>query len=672
MKKYLLFSLFLFPCLLFAQNWVHYSSTNGDIPAPDDISGQICLATDLNKDGIDDIVLGREYSSSLIWYEYTGTRTIKHDIASKYEMIRSNGSSFDLDNDGDLDLIFGSFDWGHHNHAEYYCWFENPFPNTNDKWTKHQFSQEESDRPRYQVIADFKQIGKPQFVFYSSSDNSLKISDIPTNPKVYKWANKIIFTKEGEGKDSFFPRNLTATDIDGDGWLDLVAGNYWFKYDVKNDIFKPINFANEKGKVVCGKFHPGKTKQIVMVNSSEKGRLMLYDCIGNPENPADWKGRDIGERELNNAYSLEIADINSDGFLDIFCAEEAKYQVYKEIEGIEEKENPKAEAIIFYGDGQNNFTKKIFRTGIDFNEPKLSDLDGDGDIDIATVTTNLEKANIEVWMQDDIGSRIPEIGAWVQNQNRFGLQLYSLRDYFKKDVPSTFDYVKSLGIKEVEAAGLYNLSAETVKNHLDTRSLEAKGGLFDFDMLRDSLDKVIKICRTLKTDMIGCAWIPHNAQFNKGDADNAIKVFNEVGKKVAAAGFKFVYHPHGYEFEPIEGKTTLYDYLMENTHPLYVFYEIDVFWATHGGEDPVLLMNRYKGRILSLHLKDMAWGQKTGDYTGQAPLTSDVAIGTGQIDFREILKTAYKTNVRYLFVEDENAEVKAHLPVSLEYLKGLK
>jgi sugar phosphate isomerase/epimerase len=83
-------------------------------------------------------------------------------------------------------------------------------------------------------------------------------------------------------------------------------------------------------------------------------------------------------------------------------------------------------------------------------------------------------------------------------------------------------------------------------------------------------------------------------------------------------------------------------------------------------------MHRYKGRIIALHLKDMIFGQETGVYTGGAPLTSDVVIGTGQMDFRKILKTAAQTGVRYFFIEDENADVKAHLSLTLKYLRGLK
>jgi sugar phosphate isomerase/epimerase len=673
MKKYVLFSFLILPCLLFAQNWVYYSSSKGEIPSPNGAKAQTtCLAADLNKDGIEDVVLGLDGTSALIWYEYTGTGSLKHVIEPDELLINSHGVSFDIDFDGDLDLVFDVKTDSKNLKIKKY-WWENPYPNTTNRWKRHELKIDGNvGMSNLHVFADFKQNGKPQFVFNNFDENTLQIADIPNNPSTDKWVSKSIFKFEKEDVKGVLTENLIAEDIDGDGWLDLVSDKYWFKYNAKTDAFKPIQFSNDRGKVVCGKFHPSKTKQIVVMNSANKSRLMLYDCIGNPENSSDWKGRDIAEKEFNAARSLEVADINGDGFLDIFCAEMAEYT--KNNKGLEaiKTENTNSEALILYGNGQGNFKKTVFRTGVDFHETKLVDLDGDGDIDIASKPYTWRTPRIDVWMQNDISPRIPEIGAWVQNQNRFGLQLYSLRDYFKKDVPGTFDYVKDLGFKEIEAAGLYNLSAQSFKNHLDTRSLEAKGGLFDFNLLRDSLDSIIEICRTLKTDMIGCAWIPHNEKFNKSDADNAIKVFNEVGKKVAAAGFKFVYHPHGYEFEPIENKTTLYDYMMENTHPLYVFYEIDVFWATHGGEDPVLLMNRYKGRILSLHIKDMAWGQKTGDYTGQAPLTSDVAIGTGQINFREILKAAYKTNIRYLFVEDENAEVKEHLPVSLKYLKGLK
>jgi sugar phosphate isomerase/epimerase len=669
MKKRFLYALLFLPTFVFAQNWVHYSSANGEIPAPDGSEAQsACLTADLNKDGIEDIVLGLDGKNPLIWYEYTGSGSRKHIIETDELQIVDGGVSFDVDFDGDLDLVFEVFPKYQNPNIKHF-WWENPYPKTTNRWTRHTLKPEGSGLiPGLQSFADFKQTGRPQFVYFNFEAKTINICDIPNNPKTDVWISKAIFKLEEN--NLALPERLIASDIDGDGWLDLVTSNYWFKYDTKTAIFKPIRFGNEIGKVVCGKFRPGKSKQIVVVKSYDKSRLMLYDCKGNPENPADWESHDLGEREFTAAHSLEVTDVNSDGFLDIFCAEMVEYT--KNLEPIKTT-NPNAEAMLFYGDGKGNFKKTIFKTGVDFHEAKLADFDGDGDIDIASKSYTWHTPRIEVWMQDDISPRIPEIGAWVQNQNRFGLQLYSLRDYFKTDITGSFDYVQKLGIKEIEAAGLYGLSPKNYKSHLDSRSMEAKSALHPFEDLRDSLDKVIAISKALGTDLVGCAWIPHQINaFSKADADIAIKVFNEVGIKLSAVGLKLIYHPHGYEFLPMDDGGTLYDYMMANTNPAYVFYEIDVFWAMHGGQDPVLLMNRYKGRILALHLKDMAFGQETGVYSGQAPLTSDVAIGTGQINFSEILKTAYKTNVRYLFLEDENAEVKAHLPVSLEYLKGLK
>jgi sugar phosphate isomerase/epimerase len=97
-----------------------------------------------------------------------------------------------------------------------------------------------------------------------------------------------------------------------------------------------------------------------------------------------------------------------------------------------------------------------------------------------------------------------------------------------------------------------------------------------------------------------------------------------------------------------------------------------VYWAFHGGQDPTMLLRKYPGRFVALHLKDMAYGQSTGEYSGGTPLTSDVALGTGQIDFTPIMRAAIETGVKYYFIEDENADVKQHLPVTLRYMKGLK
>ena len=99
---------------------------------------------------------------------------------------------------------------------------------------------------------------------------------------------------------------------------------------------------------------------------------------------------------------------------------------------------------------------------------------------------------------------------------------------------------------------------------------------------------------------------------------------------------------------------------------------MDVFWAFHGGQDPAKLLAKYPNRWVSLHLKDIRKGAVTGLSTGGAPPTDNVAVGTGQIDWPAVIRTAQKIGVKYYFIEDETPTPLQCIPDSLKYLRGLK
>jgi sugar phosphate isomerase/epimerase len=397
---------------------------------------------------------------------------------------------------------------------------------------------------------------------------------------------------------------------------------------------------------------------------------MLYECAGSAEVSANWKGHDLIGRELSNAHTLEAADINDDGDLDILCAEMVKWESTQGDEKATTNYNPNAESFILYGDGKGGFTKTNFQKGTDFHEGKITDIDGDGDMDILSKSYIWKTPKVEMWLQNGTGERQANISKVLND--RIGLELYSLRDYLKTDVKGTLAYAKSLGITEVEVAGTYGMKTEDFKVELDKAGLKPYSTLLDFNLFKDSIQKVVATCKALGIKYAGCAWIPHvSNKFGKDDADKAIMVFNKAGEALAKEGIKFYYHCHGYEFKPT-AEGTLFDYIVKQTNPDNVGFECDVYWAFHGGQDPALLLKKHKGRFVALHIKDMKNGQETGELSGGTPLTSDVAIGTGQLDFKKILRAAIQTGVKFYYIEDENAEVKEHLPISLRYLRNLK
>jgi sugar phosphate isomerase/epimerase len=256
------------------------------------------------------------------------------------------------------------------------------------------------------------------------------------------------------------------------------------------------------------------------------------------------------------------------------------------------------------------------------------------------------------------------------NEDKIGLQLYSLRAQFQTNVPATLDEVKAFGFQNVELAGTYQLTPEQFRQQLDSRGLKAVSAHFPFERLRDDAEGVAREAQTLGLKYVGCAWIPHSDPFDEKACRDAAAVFNRVGEALAKHGLKFFYHSHGYEFQPYQDGT-LFDLLMKETNPKYVNFEMDVFWIVHPGQDPVKLLQKYGHRWQLLHVKGMRDSTPTGLLTGHTDATNDVAVGQGKIDYPPILQAAQKIGVKYYFIEDESPSSEQQIPESLNYLKSV-
>ncbi len=264
-----------------------------------------------------------------------------------------------------------------------------------------------------------------------------------------------------------------------------------------------------------------------------------------------------------------------------------------------------------------------------------------------------------------------ETGIGPNFRGPIGLQLYSLRADFPKDVEGTLKKVRGYGIKNVELAGTYNLSPGNFKQMLDGVGLKPVSGHFPYERFRDDLEAVVREAKALGIQYAGCAWIPHKGNFDEKTCRDAAAMFNRAGEALDKEGIKFFYHTHGYEFQPHD-KGTLFDLLMAETKPDLVHYEMDVFWIVHPRQDPVKLLRQYKKRWALMHVKDMKEGTPRGLLTGSSDVKNDVALGTGIIDFPSILETAHEVGIKYYFIEDESPSAAEQIPQSLRYLEKVK
>jgi sugar phosphate isomerase/epimerase len=257
------------------------------------------------------------------------------------------------------------------------------------------------------------------------------------------------------------------------------------------------------------------------------------------------------------------------------------------------------------------------------------------------------------------------------NAQEVGLQLYSLRNEFKTDVAGTLARIKEWKITKIEGGGTYGLPIAEYKKLLQQNNLEMVSYGASFEELEKDPQAVADNAKSFGAKYLMCAWVPHQeGTFALTEIKKAVDVFNKAGKVLADNGVKFCYHPHGYEFGPYEGGT-FFDYMVKNTDPKYVNYEMDVFWVKHPGQDPVALLKKYPNRFLLLHLKDRAPGTP-GNQNGRAPDESNVVLGKGDVGIAAIMQEAKKIGIKYAFIEDESPVAVQQIPQSLEFLRNLK
>jgi sugar phosphate isomerase/epimerase len=257
-----------------------------------------------------------------------------------------------------------------------------------------------------------------------------------------------------------------------------------------------------------------------------------------------------------------------------------------------------------------------------------------------------------------------------------GVQAYTYRHTFPKDVVATLDTIKAQGFTEMEGGVPKGLTAEAYKKMLDERGIKMPATGAGYEEIVNDPMAVVKQAKALGASYVMVAWIPHQkSNFTLANAQQAVADFNRVGKVLHENGLIFCYHDHGYEFQPYQAgpheNGTLFDYIVKNTDPKYVSFEMDILWTTFGGADPVALLTKYGSRWKLMHLKDLKKGVK-GDLSGGTPPENDVVLGDGQIDMPAVLKAAKKVGIKHYFIEDESNQESVQVPKSVAYLKGLK
>jgi len=249
-----------------------------------------------------------------------------------------------------------------------------------------------------------------------------------------------------------------------------------------------------------------------------------------------------------------------------------------------------------------------------------------------------------------------------------GLQLYSIRDQMNADAKGTIEKVGAMGYKLVETAGygdgkIYGMEPADFKALCDANGLnlyaahcgQAVPDSAGWEANMAWWDTCIAAHKAAGVQYIVQPFMDNVGYESLAGVQRYCDYFNAVGEKCNAAGIRFGYHNHSGEFADLEGQT-IYDYMLKNTDPAKVMFEMDLYWITEGGKNPVDYFNAYPGRFELWHVKDLR----------------ELGGADAKMDFKPIFENAEKAGMKKYIVEVEeyNSNPIDGVKQSLEFLQN--
>jgi sugar phosphate isomerase/epimerase len=253
-----------------------------------------------------------------------------------------------------------------------------------------------------------------------------------------------------------------------------------------------------------------------------------------------------------------------------------------------------------------------------------------------------------------------------------GLQLYTVRRQLDQDFEGTLRKVAAVGYKQVQFSGFHNQPVPKIKQLIDQLGLKTAAGHFGYDLFKSNLSQVTDAANTLGMSYTVLSSAPDSYRHSIDGYKRAAEFFNKTGEGCRKAGLHFGYHNHNRDFEKF-GDTIALDLMIQNTNPASVIFEMDCFWVTRAGYDPVAYMKKYPGRFQVLHIKDER-KHYPPTVSGRTPGEAFAPVGKGIIDWKRIFKAAPTGGLKYYFVEQDQTELPVFdaIKISYDYLHNLK
>jgi len=245
---------------------------------------------------------------------------------------------------------------------------------------------------------------------------------------------------------------------------------------------------------------------------------------------------------------------------------------------------------------------------------------------------------------------------------KVGLQLYTVRDLMKADLPGTLRKVAQIGYKEVEFAGYFGRSPTQIRALLKQNGLTSPSSHIGLDILEKDSVRAFADAKAIGHQWVTMPYIPEERRKTVDDWNKIIDLLNQLGPQAKAAGLQLAYHNHDFEIRPVDGVRPL-DMMLSKTDPALVDFEMDLYWVVFGGGDPLDFFNRYPKRFALVHVKDSAG----------PPDNKMVDVGKGTIDFPKIFAQSDKAGIKHYFVEhDQPADPIATIRNSYKYLSTVR
>jgi sugar phosphate isomerase/epimerase len=260
-------------------------------------------------------------------------------------------------------------------------------------------------------------------------------------------------------------------------------------------------------------------------------------------------------------------------------------------------------------------------------------------------------------------------------ERQIGIQLYTLKELFEKDVKGTLKLVADTGFKQVEAYGyndgsIFGMSYGEFASEVKQLGLELISGHYGTGQSTpektgtptNEWERSVNDAKAAGQKYTTIAWLDESERNSLDALKRTCEIMNKAGEISKKYDVRMAYHNHAFEFDKVEGQV-IYDVMLKELDPSLVAMEMDIYWIVFAGQDPLTYFKNHPGRFELWHVKDM----------DKADRTKNSDVGSGSIDFKPIFEAAGQSGMKNFFLEQEyfTGPQAESIRKGYSYLKGI-